>query len=88
MTVNVERDFCTTGEVVQSVVEKEVKKISQYKKVNHSYIIDCISDAKRRREQNGSVVQSYTLGDRRIVTGGATITQEIILNIAVVSDSD
>ena len=63
------------------MVEREVKKITKYKAVNQSYIADCINDAKRRRERHGSVVQSYSLGDR-------TATQEIILNVAVVSDHD
>lgn len=74
-----ERDFCNTGEVSQSVVDREVKKISKYKAVNQSYITDCINDAKKRQEQHGSVVQSYTLGNRMV-------TQEIILNIALVSN--
>ena len=56
-----ERDFCSTGVVSQSAVEREIKKISKYKTVNQAYLTDCINDAKKRREQNGSVVQSYTL---------------------------
>lgn len=76
-----EEDFCSTGEISQSVVEREMQKISKYKRVNQSYITDCINDAKRRHDQHGSVVQSYTLGNR-------TVTQEIILNVAIVSNHD
>ena len=76
-----EKDFCSTGEVSESVVERELQKISKYKIVNQSYITDCINDAKKRHEQHGSVVQSYTLGNRMV-------TQEIILNIAIVSNHD
>ena len=84
-----ERDFCNnTGEVSQAVVERGVKKIRQYKEINESYIADCINDAKRKRLQYGSVVQSYTLGNRRLSTGTVTMTQEIILNIAIVNDHD
>ena len=84
-----ERDFCNNrGEVSQAVVEREVKKIRQYKEINESYIADCINDAKRRRLRCGSVVQSYTLGNRRVSAGRVMMTQEIILNIAVVSDHD
>ena len=83
-----ERDFSSTGEVSQSVVEREAKKISQYKTVNQSYIADCINDARKRRLQYGSVVQSYTLGNSRVNIGGTLIIQEIILNIGIVSDHD
>ena len=76
-----EKDFCSTGEVSESVVERELQKINKYKTVNQSYVADCINDAKKRREQHGSVVQSYTLGNRMV-------TQEIILNIAIVSNHD
>ena len=83
-----ERDFCSSGEVSQSVVEREMKKIGKYKTVNQSYIADCINDARKRREQHGSVVQSYTLGNRTVTIRGTLITQEIIVNIAIVSDHD
>lgn len=83
-----ERDFCSTGEVNQSVVEREMKKINKYKTVNQSYVTDCINDARKRRDWYGSVVQSYTLGNMTVTTSGTMITQEIILNIAIVSDND
>lgn len=83
-----ERDFYSTGVVSQSAVEREIKKISKYKAVNQSYITDCINDAKKRREQHGSVVQSYSLGNKSIIIKGVMITQEIIANIAIVSDHD
>ena len=86
--VNLEKDFTSTGQVSQLVVEREAKKISQYKTVNQSYIADCIDDARQKRLQYGSVVQSYTLGNSRANIEGTTITQELILNIGIVSDHD
>jgi len=88
ITLSVERDFCNTRVVSQSAVEREIKKINKYKTVNQAYITDCINDARKRREQCGSVVQSYTMGNRSTVVRGIMITQEIIANIAVVSDND
>ena len=84
-----ERDFSSTGEVSQSVIEREARKISQYKAaINQSYIADCINDARKRRLQCGSVVQSYTLGNCRVNISGTMLTQEIILNVGIVSDHD
>ena len=88
VTINLEKDFSNAGQVSQLVVERVAKKISQYKTVNHSYIADCINDAKQRRLQYGSVVQSYTLGNSRANSDGTTITQELVLNIGIVSDHD
>ena len=88
VTINLEKDFSNAGQVSQLVVERVAKKISQHKTVNQSYIADCINDAKQRRLQYGSVVQSYTLGNSRANIDGITITQELILNIGIVSDHD
>jgi len=63
-------------------MNREMQKIREHIKVNHEYITDCVNDARKRRQCHGSVVQSYSLGDKRINT------KQVILNIAVISKND
>ena len=64
-------------------MDREIKKITSIK-VNHSYITDCVNDARMRRQCHGSVVQSYFLGESATKAGN----KQVILNVAITSNSD
>jgi len=82
---SIEEDFNSTGEVIQPAVDREMKRVREHIEVNQAYITDCVNDARKRRQHHGSVVQSYSLGEKHIT---ANETKQIIINIAIISESD